>query len=91
MRAFSKSFVLGDRQRRLRVDANTIRIKKDAFLKNIRMRVDGALDKIRRPEHPLLSLFEITSILENPLELQYFCIYCWVVKWQECNIDMFSK
>ena len=32
-RAFSKSFVFGDRKRRLRVDANPKRIKKDAFSK----------------------------------------------------------
>ena len=30
---FSKSFVFGDRKRRLRVDANPKRIKKDAFSK----------------------------------------------------------
>ena len=32
-RAFSKSFVFGDRKRRLRVDVNPKRIKKDAFSK----------------------------------------------------------
>ena len=32
-KAFSKSSVFGDRKRRLRVDANPKRIKKDAFSK----------------------------------------------------------